>query len=213
MAWRGSVWLWWCGKSVRCGLFECWSRGEWGSIHARLFFAWWCFSTLHEETFLSYLNDVIQFMLFSSPSTFGLVLLSRSTEGNLMGWFTHLNSGQWLNPCLNPSWATHIATSKERWTQLSHKWRRRATYHHPKGVSDESTATHKIEGEKHHHSNGGGIKLHFPLKGGKTAPAFKGWWNHSWVCIALSFHPFAWRCVLLSFLLVDGVCLPLSLSI
>ena len=68
VVWRGLVWLWWCGSRCAVG-WEWWSRGEWGSS-IPFFFAWWYFSTLHEETFLRY-NGVIQFMLFQSPAPLG----------------------------------------------------------------------------------------------------------------------------------------------
>ena len=72
VAWGGVVrwWLLVMWGSVRCG---GWNGGHEESDEAprRFFFAWWSFSTLQKETFLSYLNDLIQCMLFSSPPPFG----------------------------------------------------------------------------------------------------------------------------------------------
>ena len=67
MVWRGLVVVMW--GSVRCGFGMLVTRRV--RKHHHSFFAWWCFSTLHEQTFLSYLNDVIQFMLFSHPPPLG----------------------------------------------------------------------------------------------------------------------------------------------
>ena len=206
MAWRGSVWLWWCGKSVRCG---GWNGGHEESEEApRRFF-------LRGGVFHPPKGNVLKLpKWFNSNACCFLPLhlwaggASRSTEGNLIEWFTHLNSGQWLNPSFNPQ-LSDAHCYIEGGNAAPHKWRRGATCHHPKGERDESTATHTIEGEKHHHSNGGGIKQHHPHKGGKQ-PQPKGWWNHFWVCIALSFPPFVWWCFSPLLLLVGGV-FPLSL--
>ena len=167
VAWFGVVVVMW--GSVRCG---GWNGGHEESEEApRLFFYVVVFSTLQKETFSSYLNDLIQCMLFSSsPLLAGGA--SRSTEGNLIEWFTHWSSGQWFNPIFHQLSDAHCYI--EEGNAAPHKWRREATYHHPKGERDESTATQKIEGEKHHHPNGGGDKAAPPTQGRKNSTSPKG---------------------------------------
>ena len=145
------------------------------------------------------------------PSTFGLVvLLARQKET----WLSDLHTWIQVNDLIQVLIPVERRTllHRRRGNAAPHKWRRRATYHHPKGERDESTATHKIEGEKHHHSNGGGIKQHHPHKGGKTAPAQRV--MEPLLGLYCSLLP-SFCVVVFSplLLLVGGVCLPLSLSL
>ena len=181
VAWFGVVVVMWeVGALWR---LEWWSRRERGSSTPFFFFAWWCFAILQKETFLGYLNDVIQFMLFSSPPLL-VGGASPSSEGNLIEWFTHLNSGQWLNPSFNPSWATHIATSKEGsgTTQMTAgsnvpppKRRKGRKHHHPEdrapnGGGDKAPPSRKETEEKASPPTRRRKKQHQP----------KGWRGHFW---------------------------------
>ena len=79
MAWFGVVVVMW-------GL-EWWSRGERGRFHT-VFFNGFGVATLQKETFLGYLNDVIQFMLFSPLHLWAGAALSLP----VVGWWCFLAS-------------------------------------------------------------------------------------------------------------------------